>query len=192
LGWDRGWKERLAVTHLNSIKEKSRMKRIICIVSLLVLGLSMTNGMTLMAQQASASETQEKQLKAYADALRSDVKTEKKAILTRAMQFTPEEDKAFWPLYNDYLAELTKLGDERISIIRLYADNYQKMTNAIASDLAKRSIAVQKSRTMLLEKYYQQVAKVMTPIRAARFLQIENTLNMLIDIQLASEIPLME
>jgi phage terminase small subunit len=150
------------------------------------------NGLTLMAQQPAKSDTQEKQLKAYADALRADVKTEKKAILTKAMQFTPEEDKAFWPLYNEYLAELTKLGDERIAIIKVYAENYQKMTNAVAHDLAKRSLAVQKQRTALLEKYYDQMAKVMSPIRAARFLQIENALNMLIDIQVAAEIPLME
>jgi hypothetical protein len=154
--------------------------------------MSLIHGRVLQAQQAPSADTQEKQLKAYADALRADVKTEKKALLTRAMQFTAEEDKVFWPLYNAYLAELAKIGDERIAIIKVYADNYQKMTNAIASDLAKRSIAVQKQRTALLEKYYDQIAKALTPIRAVRFLQIENSLNMLIDIQLAAEIPLME
>jgi hypothetical protein len=167
------------------------MKKTLCLVSMLVLGLSLTTGITLMAQQASTGATQEQQMKAYADAMRSDVKTEKKAILTRAMQFTAEEDKVFWPLYNEYLAELTKLGDERISIIKTYAANYQKMTNAIATDLAKKSFAVQKGRTTLLEKYYDRIAKALTPIRAVRFIQIENSLNMLIDIQLAAEIPLM-
>jgi len=168
------------------------MKNTLCLVSVLVLGLSLMAGITLMAQQAPAGATQEQQMKAYTEALRMDVKTEKKAILTRAMQFTADEDKAFWPLYNEYLAELTQLGDERISIIKAYAENYQKMTNAVATDLAKRSFAVQKGRTALLEKYYSQIAKALTPIRAVRFIQIENSLNMLIDIQLAAEIPLME
>lgn len=168
------------------------MKRKFCLGVVLVWGMCLLMGMNLMAQQPASSETQEKQLKAYADALRADVKTEKKAILTRAMQFTPEEDKAFWPLYNAYLAELAKLGDERIAIIKTYAANYQKMIPAVAHDLAKRSFAVQKQKTVLLEKYYDQIAKVLSPIRAARFVQVENSLNMLIDIQMAAEIPLME
>jgi hypothetical protein len=168
------------------------MKKSLCLAAVLVLGVCLINGLTLVAQQPAAGDKAQPELKAYLDAIRTDLRTEKKAILTKAMQFTPEEDKAFWPLYNAYLVELTKLGDERLAIIKVYAQNADKMTNAVATDMAKRSIAVQKQKTALLEKYYDQIAKVISPIKAARFLQIENALNMLIDIQVVAEIPLIQ
>ena len=168
------------------------MRRTLYLAGVLILGLSLTNGRSLLAQQASSSDTQQDQIKRYVEAFRSDVRTEKKAILTRAMQFTAEEDKVFWPIYNDYLAELSKLGDERLSIIKTYAENYQKVTDAMANDLAKRSIEVQKKRTALIEKTYDKVVKVLSAKRAVRFLQVENVLNQLIDIQVSAEVPLME
>ncbi len=77
-------------------------------------------------------------------------------------------------------------------IIKTYADNYQQVTDAMANDLAKRSIEVQKKRTALIEKTYDKVVKVMPAKRAVRFLQVENVLNQLIDIQVSVEVPLME
>jgi hypothetical protein len=168
------------------------MKRLLFFAGAVILGLGFTPGRSLQAQQPAPGATQQDQIQRYVDAMRSDIRTEKKAILTRAMQFTPQEDTAFWPIYNNYLAEMGKLGDERLSIIKTYANNYQQMTDSMANDLAKRSIAVQKQRTALLEKTYEQVLKVMPAKRAVRFLQVENALNQLIDIQLTAEIPLME
>ena len=44
------------------------------------------------------------------------------------MELTPNEASKFWPVYNDYDKELSRLGDERLALIRIYADNYGAMT----------------------------------------------------------------
>ena len=43
-------------------------------------------------------------LGAYVELLRSDVRSQKIAILTQLMELTEAEDKAFWPLYRDATA----------------------------------------------------------------------------------------
>ena len=55
--------------------------------------------------------------RAYAELLRSDVRTQKVAIITEVMGFTEAEDTAFWPIYREYDAEMAKLGDERVALI---------------------------------------------------------------------------
>ena len=69
----------------------------------------------------SEQQTKTLNLTAYAELLRSDVQAQKIAILTEVMGFTDAEDKAFWPIYRDYNAEMAKLGDDRLAVIEEYA-----------------------------------------------------------------------
>ena len=65
----------------------------------------------------------------FVELLRSDVKTEKKAIITEVMDFTEQEAAAFWPEYRNYEFDLDKLGDARLILIKDYADNLETMTD---------------------------------------------------------------
>ena len=90
--------------------------------------LLLAGGIAVHAQTPQAStppgETRELNLRAYTELLRSDVRTQKVAILTEVVGFTEAEDKAFWPIYREYDVEMSKLGDERIAVIAEYARNY--------------------------------------------------------------------
>ncbi len=124
--------------------------------------------------------------------LRSDVQTQKKAIITHAMNMTEDESEAFWPLYNDYQNELRKIGDERVALIKEYAANYDNMTDEMATSLVKRSLKTQQDRLALYKKYNGKIAKATSPKLAARWLQAENAINTMVDLQIAAELPLME
>ena len=87
------------------------------------------------AKEASApslAETRDTNLSAYVELLRADVRGQKIAILTEVMEFTESEDAAFWPIYREYDLELARLNDERVSLIKEYADNYGSVTDATA------------------------------------------------------------
>jgi hypothetical protein len=86
---------------------------------------------------------------AYIELLRSDVKTQKVAIITQIMQFTSEEAKIFWPVYREYDVELTKLGDARIELIKDYAQYYETMTDQKAKELVERALKLEGKRTKL-------------------------------------------
>lgn len=124
--------------------------------------------------------------------LRSDIATQKKALLTHAMSMTEEESNVFWPIYNEYQNEMRKLVDERIAMIKDYAANYDSMTDPMAADLTKKALKQQESRLKLYKKYNGKMAKALTPKLAARWLQAEHAINTMIDVQIASELPLMK
>ncbi|MBI4889529.1 MAG: hypothetical protein HY821_02820 [Acidobacteria bacterium] len=145
------------------------------------------------AQQApSPSENKEANLKAYVDLLRKDVKKEKVGIFTELMDLTPDEAAKFWPVYNSYDKALTVLADERIALIKLYADSYGNLTPAIATKLAMGVLDLDARRTQLKRQYVQKFSQALNPILAARFLQIENQVEKILDLQIASSLPVIE
>jgi hypothetical protein len=129
-------------------------------------------------------------LSAYAELLRSDVRTQKVAIITEVMGFTDAEDRAFWPIYREYDAEIAKLGDERVALIEEYARNYDVMTDEVADTLATRAIDLESKRRAVTANCYERVKKALSPRTALRFLQVEHQLQLLIDLQISAALPI--
>ena len=125
--------------------------------------------------------------------LKQDLKAQKKDVITKGMQtFTDEEAKRFWPIYDAYNTELENFVDARVALIKAYADDYDSMTDAKATDLLNRRISIQKQRGLLDEKYRKQFATALSPRRLVRFYQIEHQLELLIELKAVSEIPKMK
>jgi predicted GH43/DUF377 family glycosyl hydrolase len=128
-------------------------------------------------------------LSAYAELLRQDVRTMKVAIITEVVGFTEEEDRAFWPIYREYDLEMSKLADERIRMIRDYADNFAAITDERAASLAATALDLEARRNAAKAACYQRVKTALSPRTALRFLQVEHQLQLLIDLQIAAALP---
>jgi hypothetical protein len=71
--------------------------------------------------QAAASpnaNAREKNIQAYIDLLRADVRQQKAEIMGAVMLLSADDAKKFWPIYNDYDAQLAKLNDQRVANIK--------------------------------------------------------------------------
>ena len=134
--------------------------------------------------------SQETYDESYLELLRADLKTQKVAIVTLNMGLTDAQGQIFWPIYRKYDAELTTFNDQRIALIKDYAANFDKMTDAKADSLTKEVFTLLEKRLKLQEKYYQEFAKALNPVLAAKYMQIERQLNALVDLQIGSELPL--
>lgn len=128
----------------------------------------------------------------YLELLRSDIKTQKVAIITEALALSDEQGEAFWPIYREYEVELSKLSDEWIATLKDYAENWGSYTDEKADALVKTVLKNDNDRTKLYDKYYKKFSKATTPVMAARWLQVERAINNLIRVQVASEMPLIE
>jgi hypothetical protein len=129
---------------------------------------------------------------AYLELMRQDLKTQKVAIVTQAMELTDQQAEAFWPVYREYQFELDKIGDERIALIKDYADHFEMMTDEKASELAGWSFRIQEERLQLRKRFHAQFEQAVGAIAAAKFMQVDNALTMLLDLQIASSLPLVE
>jgi len=122
--------------------------------------------------------------------LRSDVQADKNKIIADTMQFTDAESTAFWPVYRDYARDLQVIGDDRVQVIKDYAQNYDSLDDNKAKDMVQRMINIEDRTLNLREDYWPKFMKALGAKRAAKFYQVDNRITLLINIQLAANIPL--
>jgi hypothetical protein len=129
-------------------------------------------------------------LESEIELLRSDLKTGKVDIVKDALNIEGAKADAFWPVYRKYQLDLDKIGDKRLALIKDYAAHYDSMTDAKAKTLATQALDLQTQRTNLLKSYYPQFTKVLGAIDAAKLIQVEHLIMAAIDLQVATEMPL--
>ncbi len=122
--------------------------------------------------------------------MRKDVRADKADIVAKTMELDAEEAATFWPVYKEYEAELKTLGDERLAIIKDYADHVDTLTDEKARDLITRSVALEGKEHALKTQYLDKFLAVLPAKIVARFFQVEARINNLIDLELSSQIPL--
>ena len=103
-----------------------------------------------------------------------------------------DEATKFWPIYDQYIQETIKIGDVRWALIKDYATNYNTLTDAQAQDFIKKSGAVDQQFTALRLKYVPIFEKVISPKKTALWYQIDRRLDLLINLQLAASIPVVD
>lgn len=142
--------------------------------------------------QEKAPAKNEISLDSYMALARADLRTEKRTIVTATMDLTAKESEAFWPVYDKYERDVMKLGDEKLALVKDFAAKYETLTDVQAKELSLKFFDLQKARIALKEKYYKEFEKVIGGKKTARFFQVDNRLDLLMDIQIAEEIPLIK
>jgi hypothetical protein len=138
------------------------------------------------------TDDQTKNLQVYIDLLRKDVRQQKAEIMGAVLVLSAADGAKFWPIYSDYDAELNKLNDQRVENIKEYAHSYNEMTDEKADELIQKSLEYQTRRAELFAKTYNRVKQSLGGITAARFAQIEHQLLLIIDLQIASSLPVVQ
>jgi len=146
---------------------------------LMVLGLGVT-----------VAQAQEKPADNMA-LVRDKIRTDKKLLVGTNMALTETEAKAFWPVYDAYQADLGKLNQRTVKLVKDYAASYKAMTDAVAGGLLDEAIAIERDRVALLTSYRPKFAAVLPATKVARYYQIENKIRAVINYELADAIPIM-
>jgi hypothetical protein len=153
-----------------------------------VLGVAFTTAnLTAFAQRETANGFEVERDLAL---LRRDLKADKKKLIAMNVPLTESEATKFWPVYDEYTGEMSKVYDEFYSIITEYAANQKTLTDAQASSMINRWAALQVQQAQTRQKYIPIIEKVIPSRKAALFFQIDRRLYELMDLQVASQIPL--
>jgi hypothetical protein len=124
--------------------------------------------------------------------LRQDLRSKKKQTIATNLQLTDADATKFWPVYDQYVAELTKINDEKYAVIKEYADAWGNMKDEQALSLTNRALAVEQSVAQLRIKYFPIFSKVVSGSKVATFFQIERHVQALVDLQLSAQLPLVQ
>jgi hypothetical protein len=142
----------------------------------------------IMAATIAISSSASAQME-YLEVLRSDVRAERVAIITEQMMFTEEQAEIFWPIYRDMEYEVNKLTDRRIALIKDYSDSYAEMTDKKAKELIEESFKIQEKYLGIEKKYFRKMSNALDPITAAKFMQVNHEMKLMVDLQISSGLP---
>ena len=159
------------------------------LLTLVTLATSLLTAQPVLAQVNPAMADE---FGAEIEATRTLLQTERKMLVMQQMSLTAAEAEAFWPIYDEYLAERKKLGDLRVKVISDYAANFGNMTDDLAKQLRNDMFRFQQQDVKLRKKYANKFRRVVSEIQVTRMVQLENKLDALVNFDLARQIPLME
>ena len=144
------------------------------------------------AKPVSREETRELNLKAYVELLRSDLRTQKVAVFAALVPFSDAEDRAFWPIYREHENDQRRLNDERLALVESYAREYLSLTPDAARRMITQALDLEARRTKLKQQYFTKLTAAISPVTAARVLQLEHQLQLLVDLQVAASLPIVQ
>ena len=124
--------------------------------------------------------------------LLKDIRSIKKQVIAANLTLTDSEATKFWPLYEQYSADFAKINDTRAALVKEYSEEYGTQTDEQADSLVRRWLDVDIAAAQLRQKYVPIFRKVLPGKKAATFFQLDRRISMMIDVQLTSQLPLMQ
>jgi hypothetical protein len=113
-------------------------------------------------------------------------------VVAANMPLTDTEATKFWPVYDRYIAETIKVNDVRFALLKEYAKSFDTATEEQADSFIKRWLALDQDNTQLRLKYIPDFEKVISHKKTAMFFQIDRRVSMMVELQLASQVPLVK
>lgn len=128
----------------------------------------------------------------YEEVLRADLRAKHAVLINKVMQFTGKEAEAFWSIFWDYEKDLMKLNDGKVKILKEYIQSYKNLSEEKTYELAEGALDFEAGRVKLKRYYFRKFSKALSPQTAVKFFQVENHIQALVDLQIASEVPLVK
>ena len=119
-----------------------------------------------------------------------DISTIHMDVMQASIVLQPGQAGSFWTIYEEYLAGVRELTEQRTELVRDFAVSFQGMTDGDAADLGRRALEIEQRRTQLLSEYFGRISDALGGRAAAQFLQIENRIGTLKDLRLMMELPI--
>ena len=140
-----------------------------------------------IAQPAASSAGLDEQIAL----MRSDLRSNRKKLIAANMKLAPDEWRWFWPMYEEYVNELVQINKAKYDLIKEYLQS-ENMTDEQADTLSKRWEDVDESVVQLRLKYIPIFRKVLSAKATAMFFQLDRRVQMMIDLQVLSSLPLVQ
>jgi hypothetical protein len=123
--------------------------------------------------------------------LRQDIREKKQKLIAENLAMTESEAVKFWPVYGKYSNDLRDINDEKFAMLHSYAQNWRNMSNHDSLIFMRRWLEVDQKVVQLRSQYLPMVSDALPGKKAATFFQLDERIGMMIDLEFASQLPLL-
>jgi len=144
----------------------------------------------LVTMSLVGATTAAAQVRSEVEVLRQEIRTDRQAVVAKNLPMSEAQAAAFWPAYREYRAEVTAVGDRMVTLITNYSKQYKTMKDADAEPMLKEWLDIQEAQVKVRSKNVARFKKILPAASVARFYQIENKMDAIMNVELAAGIPL--
>jgi len=141
---------------------------------------------------AQEPQQQEMNLNDYLALAKEDLAVQSKKLMLVNLQLTEEEGKKYWPIYNGYFSERSKIMDERLAMYKMIAEKYGSMTNDDAAKIADTFFDIEEKVNKLEKDTYNKIKDELSSLRGIQFLQIQRQIDTIVKLQISAQFPLLK
>ena len=117
---------------------------------------------------------------------------ERELVIEEELRFSAAEEEGFWPIYEDYRADIEVVQDRYADLVAGYAANYLDLSEDMADTMIDEYFAIQMGLLEVRQEYVRRFRSVLPAQKLARFYQIENKIDAVAQLLLMNDIPLAE
>jgi hypothetical protein len=118
------------------------------------------------------------------------IQNDKATVMLSSLGLTDAEARAFTPVYDEYQKDRKAIAQRKVDLLNKFAANYGSMTDKAAKEIMKDWFNVEEDDTALVKKYAKKLESVIPPTKALRFVQVENKLNTVLNLEAVRVVPL--
>ena len=170
----------------------ARMRLALCFVAIQLLCAMLVRAQESQVPPSSAADDKQVLSDEEIRLLRGSLRSQRKQIIAQNLSLTDSEAQRFWPVYDRYTSDLIKINDTKYKLIQAYVEKKDLMTEAQANTWIEQWLQVDAETVSLRQKYVPDFRKVLPTKKVVTFEQLDRRIQLMIDLQLASQVPLLE
>jgi len=121
--------------------------------------------------------------------VRANIRADRTTLITTEMNFNDKEAAAFWPIYEQYEYERSRVDDRRVAVIKQYTQKYPNLTDTEAKAMAEVMLDCESRQVELKKKYYKKFNRVLPALTVTKFFQLARRIDLMVDIQVEASLP---
>ena len=135
------------------------------------------------------AQDQEPNIDSTIAVVRANMQADRTTLITSGMNFSDKEGAVFWPIYQQYEYERSKLDDRRAAVIKEYTQKYPSLTDAEANGMADIMLDCESRLAELKKKYFKKFNKALPALTVTKFFQLERRIDLMMDMQVEASLP---
>ena len=144
------------------------------------------------AQQTSATTASAPSADEVVSKYRTEMQTSRADIVAKNLTLSAEQAAKFWPVFDKYQKEQNAIIDANLKAITKYVESFNTLDDAGALGYINAHLDRDAKMTALRKKWLGEFQKVLPTKLAVRAIQIDRRLSLTAQMDIASQLPLVQ
>jgi len=106
--------------------------------------------------------------------VQNEILVKKKEFFNEKIPLSVDEQKKFWPIYEDYFKRLNYISQQRNSLLDFFTSNEKNLSSDEINDIYKKLMKLQEDEYNLTKEYFEKFKQILPEGKVIKLFIVEN------------------